>query len=238
MRQALAMRALVLCADPGSTGSDSESALSILQDLGCRVVACRFDLADLDLESITQHPPTIVVVDAGDHAGMASRAHPLLSACLPLVHIPTLLVTTLARLPVIHFTQGFDDFVLTPIVPAELYARMRLLDWKAAAFGSDEIVKLGVLVINVAAHEVYVGARKVEFTHQEFELLRFLAQNRGRVYSREQLLQQVWGSDYNGGPRTVDIHVRRVRAKLGGASVGASMAGLIVTVRGVGYKVD
>ncbi len=228
----------MLCADPGSTGSDPESALSILQDLGCRVHACRLDLAGLDLESTTLQPPTIVVIDAGDHVGLAKQAPPLLSACAPLVHIPTLLVTSLARLPAVRFTHGFDDFVLAPIVPAELYARMRLLDWKAAAFGSDEIVKLGALVINTAGHEVHVGARKVEFTHQEFELLRFLAQNRGRVYSREQLLGQVWGHDYDGGARTVDIHVRRIRAKLGGVSVGASMAGLIVTVRGVGYKVD
>lgn len=238
MRQALAMRALVLCADPGTTGSDPESALSILQDLGCRVIASRFDLADLDVESIAQHPPMIVVVEARDHVVLATQACSLLSGFPSLAHTPTLLVTSLARLATVKLTQGFDDFIITPIVPTELYARMRQLDWKAAAFGSDEIVKLGMLVINVAAHEVHVGARKIEFTHQEFELLRFLAQNRGRVYSREQLLEQVWGYEYDGGPRTVDIHVRRVRAKLGGVSAGVSMAGLIVTVRGVGYKVE
>jgi DNA-binding response OmpR family regulator len=83
----------------------------------------------------------------------------------------------------------------------------------------------------VAGYEAKLRGRHVELTRQEFELLRFLAQNRGKVFTREQLLQKVWGYRYYGGSRTVDIHIRRVRAKL-----GAVVGGLIETVRNVGYK--
>jgi DNA-binding response OmpR family regulator len=225
-----------LCADPETSGSDPESASCILEDLGCRVTRTRFDLGDLDLRSVIRSPPTIVVVDARENLALGQRARRLLSDSEPLAETPTLLVTTVPRLTAIDFSLGFDDFVLAPIVPAELYARLRQLDWKAAAFGSEEVIKIGTLVIDVAGYEVHLGGRCIDFTHQEFELLRFLAQNRGRVYSREQLLQTVWGYEYGGGTRTVDIHVRRVRAKLGSSATGGGTGGLIVTVRNVGYK--
>ncbi len=227
---------MVLCADPETSGSDPDSAACILEDLGCRVVCARFDLCDLQPASVISAPPTIVVVDARDSIGLGKKARRILSDFEPLAETPTLLVTTVPRLTAIDFSPGFDDFVLAPIVPAELYARLRQLDWKAAAFGSEEIIKVGTLVIDVAGYEVHLGGRRIEFTHQEFELLRFLAQNRGRVYSREQLLQKVWGYEYGGGTRTVDIHVRRVRAKLGSSSSNGSPGGLITTVRNVGYK--
>ena len=121
-------------------------------------------------------------------------------------------------------------FVLMPLVPAELYARLRQLDWKSATFGSDEVIKIDDLVIDVAGYEARVGGRRLELTHQEFELLRFLAQHRGRVFTRHALLERAWGYAYAGGTRTVDIHVRRVRSKLGDAGE------LIETVRNVGYK--
>jgi DNA-binding response OmpR family regulator len=124
-----------------------------------------------------------------------------------------------------------NDFILMPLVPAELYARLRQLDWKTSTFGSEEVLKIEDLVIDVAGYEARLGGRRLELTHQEFELLRFLGQHRGRVFTRDQLLERVWGYQYAGGTRTVDIHVRRVRAKL-----GATAGGLIETVRNVGYK--
>jgi len=144
---------------------------------------------------------------------------------------PSLISVPLSKLSSLDFSIGFDDFILMPIVPAELYARLRQLDWQTASFGSDEIIKVGDLVIDIAGYEAHLHGRRLEFTHQEFELLRFLAQHRGRVFTRDQLLQKVWGYQYTGGTRTVDIHVRRVRAKL-----GSTAEGLIETVRNVGYK--
>ncbi|MCL4225674.1 MAG: response regulator transcription factor [Myxococcales bacterium] len=148
-----------------------------------------------------------------------------------LADTPVLLALTLPRLPALDFSTGFDDFVLLPLVPAELYARVRQLDWKTATFGSEEVLKIDDLVIDIAGHEASIGGRRLALTHQEFELLRFLAQHRGRVFTRDQLLERVWGYSYGGGTRTVDIHVRRVRAKM-----GAVAGGLIETVRNVGYK--
>lgn len=225
-----------MCADPETSGSDPESASCILEDLGCRVTRTRFDLGDLDLQSVIQSPPTIVVVDARENLALGQQARRIVGGSELLAETPTLLVTTVPRLTAIDFSLGFDDFVLAPIVPAELYARLRQLDWKAAAFGSEEIIKIGALVIDIAGYEVHLGGRRIDFTHQEFELLRFLAKNRGRVYSREQLLQTVWGYEYGGGTRTVDIHVRRVRAKLGSSATASGTGVGIVTVRNVGYK--
>jgi DNA-binding response OmpR family regulator len=205
--------------------------VSILTDLGCRVTLGRFDLGDLDEEELIKRPATIAIVDAGDELDRANRCLRRLASFQPLAETPVLLAITVPRLPAIDFSTGFDDFVLRPIVPAELYARMRQLDWKTATFGSEEVMKVGDLVIDVAGYEAHLRGRRIDFTHQEFELLRFLAQNRGRVFTRDQLLQKVWGYQYCGGTRTVDIHVRRVRAKLGGVT-----GGIIETVRNVGYK--
>ena len=173
----------------------------------------------------------MIVVDAGDDLVAGTRAVRKLRAGGPLAEVPVLLALTLARLPALDFSAGFDDFVLEPLVPAELYARLRQLDWRTAAFGSDEVLKLDELVIDIAGHEARLGGRRLALTHQEFELLRFLAQHRGRAFTRDQLLERVWGYRYEGGTRTVDIHVRRVRAKLGPVA-----GGLIETVRNHGYK--
>ncbi|HUQ02999.1 MAG TPA: response regulator transcription factor [Kofleriaceae bacterium] len=191
----------------------------------------RFDLGGLDEEALLRTPPNVVVVDAGDDLVRAQRAIKKLRNGGVLADAPVLLALTLPRLPALDFSTGFDDFVLLPLVPAELYARLRQLDWKTATFGSEEVLKIEDLVIDIAGHEAQVGGRHLPLTHQEFELLRFLAQHRGRVFSRDQLLERVWGYSYGGGTRTVDIHVRRVRAKMGVVS-----GGLIETVRNVGYK--
>src|SRR5262249_34619446 len=124
-----------------------------------------------------------------------------------------------------------DDFFLVPVVPAELYARLRQVDWRLSSFNADERLKVDDLHIDLAGYEGHLRDRKLELTHQEFELLKFLAQPRGEVWTAEQLPWKVWGYRYFGGPRPVDIHVRRLRAKL-----GSPADQLIETVRNVGYK--
>jgi DNA-binding response OmpR family regulator len=225
------VRVVVICAEPEVARVAPDSIATILSDLGCRVELARFDLGGLDVDALTRRPPDLVVLEAGDEILRANRAISRLREHGPLVETPALVAIPVARLPALDFSVGFDDFVLLPIVPAELYARLRQLDWKTARFGSDEVFKIDDLVIDVAGYEAHVGGRKLDLTHQEFELLRFLAQHRGRVFTRDQLLERVWGYQYAGGSRTVDIHVRRVRAKLGHAA-----GSLIETVRHVGYK--
>ena len=225
------MRVVVLCADPEVADQSADSIPSMLRDLGCDVSVGRFDVGDLDEEQLLKSPATVVVVDAGDELERAVRAMRRLGSYAPLAEVPTLVALTLPRLSGLDFSVGFGDFIIKPVVPAELYTRVRQLDWKTATFGSEEVIKVDDLVIDVAGYEARVRGRKLDLTHQEFELLRFLAQNRGRVWTREQLLAKVWGYRYYGGSRTVDIHIRRVRAKL-----GLVVGGLVETVRNVGYK--
>ena len=223
------MRVVVICAEP-DRAADPGTVATLLAELGCRVTLGRFDLGGLDLEELAHQPPTVCVVEAGDDVARAHKTIKRLRDEGPLVEVPILIAVTVARLPALDFSIGFDDFVLMPLVPAELYARMRQLDWRTATFGSDEMLKIEDLVIDIAGYEVRLAGRRIELTHQEFELLRYLAQHRGRVFTRDALLERAWGYRYAGGTRTVDIHVRRVRAKLGEAG------SLIETVRNVGYK--
>ncbi len=223
------MRAVVICAEP-ERANDPGTVVTLLGELGCRASIGRFDLGGLDLEELARQPPNVVIVEAGDDVPRANKTIKRVRDEGPLVEVPVLLAITVARLSSLDFSIGFHDFVLMPIVPAELYARMRQLDWRTATFGSDELLKIDDLVIDIAGYEVRLAGRRIELTHQEFELLRYLAQHRGRVFTREALLERTWGYRYAGGTRTVDIHVRRVRAKLG------EMGTLIETVRNVGYK--
>lgn len=232
------MRVIVIAAEserPERTeqdrsGDESATVAGMLGELGCRVTLGRFDLGGLDLEAVAEQPPSVVIVDAGDDVGRAQKSIKRMRDDGPLVEVPILIAITVARLPSLDFSIGFDDFVLMPIVPAELYARLRQLDWRTATFGSEEILKIDDLVIDIAGYEARLAGRRIELTHQEFELLRFLGQHRGRVFTREALLERAWGYRYAGGTRTVDIHVRRVRSKLGEAG------SIIETVRNVGYK--
>jgi len=126
-----------------------------------------------------------------------------------------------------------DDIVLDTAGPAELDARLRLaVDRKArTADATPEHVNVGALSIDETTYSARLEGRPLDLTYKEFELLKFLAQHPGRVFSRSHLVQEVWGYDYFGGTRTVDVHVRRLRAKL-----GPEHEALIGTVRNVGYK--
>ncbi len=138
--------------------------------------------------------------------------------------------TQLADLETHH--EVFDDFCVTPAHPAELEARIRHL--LAAASQLDmgpEVVRYEALVLNLETYQAAIDEQPLDLTYMEYELLKFLASNPGRVFTREVLLSRVWGYEYYGGARTVDVHIRRLRAKL-----GEEHAGLIQTVRSVGYK--
>jgi len=149
---------------------------------------------------------------------------------------PLLVVVTEGGLAAVSSGWGVDDLVLAGAGPAEVEARVRLALGRAAAKvaatdESDGLIRGGDLVIDEQTYSCKLRGRVLELTFKEFELLKFLAQHPGRVFSRAQLLQEVWGYDYYGGTRTVDVHVRRLRAKL-----GPDHEALIGTVRHVGYK--
>jgi DNA-binding response OmpR family regulator len=128
---------------------------------------------------------------------------------------------------------GADDVILNTAGPGEIEARLRLAIGRrtVAALSVPGEIRSGELVIDEASYTVRLHGRVLDLTFKEFDLLKFLAQHPGRVFTRSQLLQEVWGYDYFGGTRTVDVHVRRLRAKL-----GAEYELLIGTVRNVGYR--
>lgn len=150
--------------------------------------------------------------------------------------VPVVLIVTEGGLSVVSHDWGADDVVLHTCGPAELEARVRLAIGRLAAAreATDpeaHVIRSGEVVVDEATYTARVGGRALDLTFKEFELLKFLAQHPGRVFSRQQLLQEVWGYDYFGGTRTVDVHVRRLRAKL-----GSEHETLIGTVRNVGYR--
>jgi DNA-binding response OmpR family regulator len=125
----------------------------------------------------------------------------------------------------------FDDFCLSPFHPRELEARITHLFWRTGRGTRPELVEYGTLVLNLETYQAAVSGRPLDLTYMEYELLKFLATHPGKVFTRETLLSRVWGYEYYGGARTVDVHIRRLRAKL-----GEEHANLISTVRSVGYR--
>lgn len=208
----------------------SEGGLAILRELGCRVRATDLWEPLENDETLASDPPAAVLVEVLDQVEAGRAALARIRAAPALAEVPMLAAVTVPALQRLVPGDAFDDLVLVPYVPVELYVRIRRAEWRRSEYTDTDHLKLGPMVIDRAAHEVSVDGRPVQLTHQEFALLEFLARNRGRVFSRQQLLERVWGVDYYGGSRTVDIHVRRLRMKL------ASAAKPLETVRGVGYK--
>jgi DNA-binding response OmpR family regulator len=152
------------------------------------------------------------------------------------VDVPVLLVVTEGGMVAVSADWGVDDVLLESAGPAELEARLRVCTGRleAARGGAEDVpdeIRSGDVTIDEATYTARVRGRVLDLTFKEFELFKFLAQHPGRVFTRAQLLQEVWGYDYYGGTRTVDVHVRRLRAKL-----GPEHEATIGTVRNVGYR--
>lgn len=150
------------------------------------------------------------------------------------IGVPLVVILTEGGLSAVQVDWGVDEVLLDSAGPAEVEARLRLATDRLGAVSrekDDDEIRRGDLTIDEAGYTARLRGRVLDLTFKEFELLRFLAQHPGRVFTRQQLLQDVWGYDYYGGTRTVDVHVRRLRAKL-----GAEYEQLIGTVRNVGYR--
>jgi DNA-binding response OmpR family regulator len=177
-------------------------------------------------------PADVVLVDARRDLVQAKSLCRLLRTTG--LDCPLLGIVTEGGLAALSSEWGLDDLLLQTAGPAEVEARLRLAVGRAAASAEDEVpdeIRSGELTIDEATYTARLRGRILDLTFKEFELLKYLAQHPGRVFTRAQLLQEVWGYDYFGGTRTVDVHVRRLRAKL-----GAEYESLIGTVRNVGYR--
>jgi DNA-binding response OmpR family regulator len=188
--------------------------------------------APRDVRTLLSGPtPDAVVVDARTELAEARSTCRMLRATG--LGVPLFAVVTESGLVALHTDWGVDDVLLASAGPAEVEARLRLSVGRlnAATASAGGLIKAGELTIDPDTYAAKLKGRPLDLTYKEFELLKFLAQHPGRVFTRDQLLREVWGYDYFGGTRTVDVHVRRLRAKL-----GSEYESMIGTVRQVGYK--
>ncbi|EWC62528.1 GlnR-family transcriptional regulator [Actinokineospora spheciospongiae] len=188
----------------------------------------------------TQAPEVTALLEAGSRDAVVVDARTDLAAAKSLCRLltsggdscPVLAVVNEGGLVAINSDWRIDEILLPTAGPAEVDARLRLLTSRGpAGAAADGALRLGELVIDEATYMARLRGRPLDLTYKEFELLKYLAQHAGRVFTRAQLLQEVWGYDFFGGTRTVDVHVRRLRAKL-----GPEHEQMIGTVRNVGYK--
>lgn len=171
----------------------------------------------------------VVTIDANPGVGFALCRH-LRTRESPLR--PLLVILRAEQLGQLELREDlFDDFCLLPLRPDELDARLAHLFWRTGRGTRPELVEYGALALNLETYQARIAGRALDLTYMEYELLKFLALHPGKVFTRETLLSRVWGYEYYGGARTVDVHVRRLRAKL-----GEEHANLIQTVRSVGYR--
>jgi two-component system alkaline phosphatase synthesis response regulator PhoP len=135
------------------------------------------------------------------------------------------------QLPQWDFSMGFSDLIVYPATNEEVVARVRRAIFIKSGIASDNVLRAGDLQIDLGNYKVFVSGKPIDLTYKEYELLRFLATNRDKVFTREALLNRVWGYDFYGGARTVDVHIRRLRSKIEDAQHS-----FIETVRNVGYR--
>jgi DNA-binding response OmpR family regulator len=213
---------LLLTTDP-----HPEAVLPALSLLPHRVRAAQTEVSSL----LEAGSADAAIVDARTDLAAARGLCRLLSATGSAV--PVVAVVTEGGLVAVSPEWGLDEILLPGAGPAEVDARLRLLLGRGApaAEESRNQVILGELVIDEGTYSARLRGRPLDLTYKEFELLKYLTQHVGRVFTRAQLLHEVWGYDFFGGTRTVDVHVRRLRAKL-----GPEYESLIGTVRNVGYK--
>ena len=180
---------------------------------------------DLDLDRVRLDSSDALVVELGAGAMRQLREVRRIEETLAL---PVLLVATSDQMVLVESSDVEADFVLAPVDPIEFRIRLRRLSPQPTG---DETIRFKDLELNPLTYQATLAGEPMDLTYMEYELLLFLVDNPVRVWSREQLLSRVWGYDYYGGARTVDVHVRRLRSKL-----GEERSSWISTVRSVGYR--
>jgi len=199
---------------------------SALDSLDVTITQCtdtelsgRLDAEDVDLVVVDagrDPEPLVQIVERALTSGLDSRVFLLVE--------PEAL--SALRMP----ASISSDFVVRGASSEEMVARVRALVWPGEEAAAQELVRLDELTVNLATYQAYVNGEPIDFTYLEYALFAFLVTHPNRAYSREMLLRRVWGSDYYGGSRTVDVHIRRVRSK-----IGPELSGRLDTVRNVGY---
>jgi two-component system, OmpR family, alkaline phosphatase synthesis response regulator PhoP len=222
-----AMRAIVVTLDPGVTATRVDSAAAVIRSLGHEVTLVGYDLSEIRERT---PPADVLVVEAGAHLEIARDAVKRLRRIEALAPARVLLCIDVGRVAGLDPEIGADDFILMPVVPRELSARLRQLAWREAVGQGGRVIRSGGFVLDCVALQATYRSRPLKLTPYEFQLLKFLMERAGVVFSREELLTRVWGYRHIGRVRTVDTHILNLRGKLG------EVGDLLEAVRGMGYK--
>jgi DNA-binding response OmpR family regulator len=223
------LRAIVVTLDRGRNDVRPDAPSSLLRALGHEVTIVGYDFAELGrhFDSVD-----IAVVEAGSHLEIGRDAIKRLRERPELVATRVLLCVEVARVSGLDPETGADDFILMPISADELRARVRQLQARDKRPGAPLQLRYGDVLLDCEVRQGYVSGRSLGLTPYEFQLLRFLVDRVGRVFTRQELLSRVWGYRHVGRVRTVDTHVLNLRAKLG------SLGDRLESVRGLGYKLQ
>jgi DNA-binding response OmpR family regulator len=212
---------------------DDEPNIADLVDLypareGFRVL--KMGTGEAGLQAVKEHRPRLVVLDVGlpDVDGLEVCKRLRATSQIPVIFL-TARDSEVDR--VLGLELGGDDYLTKPFSPAELVARVKAVLRRVDGGPAAEVMQSGEVAVDAGRREVRIGGDPVEFTTKEFDLLRYLAERPGLALSRQQILDGVWGYDWYGDARTVDVHIAQVRKKLGDAVE-------ITTVRGVGYRLE
>ena len=208
------------------TDRSPAEALPAVQTLGHDVKT--EPLAPDSLAHLPDISPSVIVCDGEENPEQAYRILSLLAAAR--TQVPVVALLTRSDLDRFPWHEVADEVVYSGTPSVELKLRLAILARRTGGAG-EAVTRLGPLSMNTESYQVFVSGRVLDLTYKEFEVLRFLIQRPGRVFTRGELLSEVWGYNFYGGTRTVDVHIRRLRAKL-----GPEHEGLIQTVRGVGYR--
>lgn len=197
-----------------------------LEDAGFAVAHTTLDRA---IETARESAPAVALfslIGRTDGAGLRN-----VRAADALKDVAAIALVRAEQLPAFDVQAGFDDFLVYPALSEEAVARVRRAIWARSGIEGDNTLRAGDLLLDLANYKAFVTGRPVDLTYKEYELLRFMAMNREKVFTREALLNRVWGYDFYGGARTVDVHIRRLRSKIEDAHHT-----FIETVRNVGYR--
>jgi DNA-binding response OmpR family regulator len=214
-----------------------QRVLLVYQSEGAALISRDLQALDLEVESVKQDDAEAALAEPGidalivEAASNLEETRRLLESPGRPQRVPLLMLVRAEQLAHIDPTWAVDDFAILPLAAEELKLRLRRAVYRKTGTESANVLRSEALALDLANYKVFVDDQPVSLTFKEFELLRFLMTNRGKVFTREALLNRVWGYEYFGGARTVDVHIRRLRAKI---ETGATV--YIETVRNVGYR--
>lgn len=179
-------------------------------------------------EELTESSGSVILLDLISLQDLRSKN---LKKLFEIQTTPMIVIINEQLIENFSFFTGADEFILDKISQKELSLRIKQILWKTYGIDNEDTIQIKGIIIDLAQHKVLINMEPVILTYMEFKLLQFLVSNKNRVFSRNHILERVWGYDYFGGARTVDVHIRRLRYKL-----GAKYGQYVETVRNVGYK--